>query len=360
MTVLVFGAGTDYALLIIARYREELRRHEDRHEAMAVALRGPSRRSCASRRPCDRRCCACWPPSCTATRGLGPVAAIGVVAALRDDDAAAGDAGALRPLGVLAVRAALRRAPRAMSRRGPRLGPGSRRWSAAAHGTVWLATAAVLAALRLGVPTSARACPATRLYTNEVGSITGQQLIERHYPGGTSSPAVVLAAAATAGPVWPPRRTASTGSRTSAATGRSADGRWVRIDATLADPPAPARPGRRSTRLRDGRAGGARRGRRWSAATGRARGRRTRARSRDNAVVIPLILGVVLVVLILLLRAIVAPLVLLAERRAVLRGGDGRGRASSSTRSGTRDCAARCRCRHSCSWWPWASTTRSS
>ena len=39
LDVLVFGAGTDYALLLTARYREELRRHEDRHAAMAVALR---------------------------------------------------------------------------------------------------------------------------------------------------------------------------------------------------------------------------------------------------------------------------------------------------------------------------------
>ena len=38
VSILVIGAGTDYALLLVARYREELRRHEDRHEAMAFAL----------------------------------------------------------------------------------------------------------------------------------------------------------------------------------------------------------------------------------------------------------------------------------------------------------------------------------
>ncbi|MEU7678299.1 efflux RND transporter permease subunit [Micromonospora taraxaci] len=38
-SVLVFGAATDYALLLIARYREELRRTEDRFAAMRSALR---------------------------------------------------------------------------------------------------------------------------------------------------------------------------------------------------------------------------------------------------------------------------------------------------------------------------------
>lgn len=44
LPVLVFGAGTDYALLLVARYREELRRHPDRHRAMRAALRsaGPA------------------------------------------------------------------------------------------------------------------------------------------------------------------------------------------------------------------------------------------------------------------------------------------------------------------------------
>ncbi|MCD9155166.1 MMPL family transporter [Aeromicrobium duanguangcaii] len=39
-SVLVFGAGTNYALLLIARYREELRRHSSRHEAMRTAVGG--------------------------------------------------------------------------------------------------------------------------------------------------------------------------------------------------------------------------------------------------------------------------------------------------------------------------------
>ncbi len=39
LSVLVFGAGTDYALLLISRYRDELRSHHDRREAMSLALR---------------------------------------------------------------------------------------------------------------------------------------------------------------------------------------------------------------------------------------------------------------------------------------------------------------------------------
>jgi len=39
LSVLVFGAGTDYALLLISRYRDELKTHESRYVAMSVAVR---------------------------------------------------------------------------------------------------------------------------------------------------------------------------------------------------------------------------------------------------------------------------------------------------------------------------------
>ena len=63
LTVLVFGAGTDYALLLVARYREELRRHEDRHEAMALALHraGPAVLASGATVVLEHAG-ACWPP----------------------------------------------------------------------------------------------------------------------------------------------------------------------------------------------------------------------------------------------------------------------------------------------------------
>ncbi len=58
LLVLVFGAGTDYALLLTARYREELHRHEDKHEAMRVAVRQAGPGILARRAQSSRRCCA--------------------------------------------------------------------------------------------------------------------------------------------------------------------------------------------------------------------------------------------------------------------------------------------------------------
>jgi len=80
--VLVFGAGTDYALLLTARYREELRRHEDRHHAMAVALRRAGPAIIASACTVMLSLLTLVVAELNSTKGMGPVLAIGVGVAL--------------------------------------------------------------------------------------------------------------------------------------------------------------------------------------------------------------------------------------------------------------------------------------
>lgn len=76
--ILVIGAGTDYALLLVARYREELRRHEDRHEAMAFALHraAPALLASAATVAVGMLCLVF--AELNSTAGLGPVNAIGI------------------------------------------------------------------------------------------------------------------------------------------------------------------------------------------------------------------------------------------------------------------------------------------
>src|SRR5215213_9959891 len=82
LTVLVFGAGTDYALLLTARYREELRRHADRHEAMAVALGRAAPAIIASGATVILSLLCLLVAELSSTRSLGPVMAIGVAVGL--------------------------------------------------------------------------------------------------------------------------------------------------------------------------------------------------------------------------------------------------------------------------------------
>ena len=78
VSILVIGAGTDYALLLVARYREELRRHEDRHEAMAFALHRATPAIIASAGTVIVGMLCLMLAEMNSTAGLGPVAAIGV------------------------------------------------------------------------------------------------------------------------------------------------------------------------------------------------------------------------------------------------------------------------------------------
>jgi len=78
LPVLVFGAGTDYALLLVSRYREELRRHEDKHTAMRVALRTAGPAILASGLTVIVALLTLSLAEVNGTAGLGPIGAMGV------------------------------------------------------------------------------------------------------------------------------------------------------------------------------------------------------------------------------------------------------------------------------------------
>jgi putative drug exporter of the RND superfamily len=79
--VLVLGAGTDYALLIVARYREELHNRLDRHEAMAAAMRSAGPAVFASSATVIAALLCLTIAKVNGTSGMGPIAAMGVACA---------------------------------------------------------------------------------------------------------------------------------------------------------------------------------------------------------------------------------------------------------------------------------------
>src|ERR687893_1698547 len=81
MSILVLGAGTDYALLIVARYREELHHTEDRHAAMRAAMRSAGPAVFASAATVIAALFCLTIAKVNGTSGLGPIAAIGVACA---------------------------------------------------------------------------------------------------------------------------------------------------------------------------------------------------------------------------------------------------------------------------------------
>jgi len=312
MLILVFGAGTDYALLLIARYREELRRHPNRYAAMAVAWRRSIPAILASAATVTVGMLCLLAGQMNDIRGLGPVAAAGIVVAF-------------------AVVTTLMPAVLVILGRWifwpfiPRYAPTACADMAQQHPTwhrfaqaigrrprpVWAITALALAALAFGISGLRFGQPADKLYTEDVGSVVGQRLIEAHYPGGTSYPAQIIAAAGSADRVVAAAASVD-GVAAARQAARSADGRWVRVEAVLDDPPDSPAAKAAVQRIRDvvhavpgadALVGGE------TATTVDI----ARAAGRDAAVVMPLILGVVLVVLVLLLRALVAPLLLAAS-----------------------------------------------
>ncbi|MCO1597273.1 MMPL family transporter [Micromonospora sp. RHAY321] len=322
LTVLVFGAGTDYALLLIARYREELHRHDRPWDAMRTAWKGAAPAIIASGGTVIVSLLCLLLSSLNSNRALGPVAAIGIAATLLVMLTF------LPALLVLGGRWAFwPRRPRS-DEADPRAEHGI--WSriagfVARHARpIWLTTAVVLAVLTLGLTQlGATTLGQSDLFTQRTDSVDGQEVISRHFPAGTGSPATIFATEQTArqvaqvaqgvpgvAAVRPVSAGQQTGPPDPAAAPKVVDGR-VQLEATLADPPDSDGAERtiRELRVAVHRVPGA------DAVVGGFTAINvdtSDAARRDQNVIIPVVLVVIAIILALLLRALLAPLLLIA------------------------------------------------
>jgi putative drug exporter of the RND superfamily len=308
LTVLVFGAGTDYALLLVARYREELRRHEDRHEAMAVALHraGPAIIASASTVIAGMLCLTL--AETNATRGLGPVAAIGI---------AVGLAVMLTLLPALLTSAGRwvfwPKRPQYGLPDPTTTGVWSRVGAAIAQHArlTWVVTTLVLAALALGiVQLNATGLTNKDAFRGTPDSVAGAEVLAQHFVAGSGSPVVIISTADKADAVRTAVLTAGGIDPTTVAAPVVRNG-TAYLQGTLTDPPDSKAAYDTIDQVRDAvhAVPGARA---LVGGTTAINLDLQRAAVTDRNIIIPVVLAVVFVILMLLLRAVVAPLLLVA------------------------------------------------
>lgn len=302
-SVLVFGAGTNYALLLIARYREELRRHDSRHEAMrrAVGQAGPA--ILASSGTVILALASLGLADAAFLRGIGYVGALGLA---------------------VAVAFALLVLPSAMVLPGrwlfwpfmPRKGQAdptkdgvwARLGRAVGRRPVAVAVVSVLglvalASLALGARTG---LSQTEQFRDPPESVVAQERLAEAFPAGFSSP---LRVATTPDDV---DAVTSAAEKVGAVDVRPAgsQGDLAEVDVVLADAAGTSGSLATTRDLRSELADVA-----PDALVGGEVAEDVDSRdaaSRDRAVLVPVVLGIVLVVLLVLLRSVVAALLLTA------------------------------------------------
>lgn len=308
LSVLVLGASVDYALLLVARYREELRNFEDRHEAMAHALHRAAPAILASGLTVALGMSCLTIAEMNSTAGLGPVLAVGVLCAL---------------LVMLILMPALlvilgrwnfwpfiphfgsadHQATGLWARVGNRI--------ATAPRLTWLVTAVILGALSLGVvQLNAHGLTLDEQFVGKPAVVDATKTVGRHFPAGDGAPIQVLANADKLAEVTSALAgVAGIAPDTVKVTGQSGD--QVFVEATQTSAPASAAAIDTVDRARavlhtiDGAhaiVGG----------QDAVLDDTAKASAADTRAIIPIVLVVIFVVLMVLLRALVAPALLLA------------------------------------------------
>ena len=190
LPVLVFGAGTDYGLLLVSRYREELRSHQDKHDAVRIAMRRAGPAIVASGLTVMAALLTLSIAEVTSTAGLGPIGALGVGLAM------------VSMLTILPALLAItgRKAfwpfiPRygsegtdethgLWSRIAAWVGRGPRR--------VWIGTTVLLLVLCVGLTQLNSDLTSGNGFRNDVDSAEGQNLIEESFPAGANAPTDIV------------------------------------------------------------------------------------------------------------------------------------------------------------------------
>ena len=316
--ILVVGAATDYGLLLVARFREELRREESKYTAMRIALRQSWEPIAASAATVILGVLCLLLSDLSSNRGLGPVAAVAVT---------------------LALVAALSFLPAALVLLGraafwpvrPRYGvepPAGKGWQrvAALVGRrprrVLAGSVLLLVALAVFAPTyEADGLPFSDSISGEPNGIVGQEALARHFDAGAGSPAVIItpedsrqevaeAAAAVDGVASVVPFTGATAAPGTPADPLVVDG-LVQLDATLSVTADSVEATRVVEDLRAALD---------DVSTEALVGGQTASNldlqetaTRDLQVIVPMVLLVITVVLALLLRSLVAPLLLIAS-----------------------------------------------
>ncbi|MGR3875145.1 MMPL family transporter [Streptomyces graminifolii] len=317
LSILVIGAATDYALLLTARFREELALRENRTAAAVAAVRRSFGAITASAATVALGLLALLASDLTNNRALGPVGAIGIACAMLS--ALTFLPAVLALLGRTAFWPSLPKASDASveghgvwGRIGAAVDARPRR--------TWVVTALVLAVFAAFSPSlSAKGVPLDEIFVNDAPSVAAQKTLGQHFPGGSGNPAVIIADADRAAQVTTAARdtkgVASVGAVS--ASGRPGAGTplvvggQVRIDAVLeAAADSDAAKGtvaRLRTNLHavagaDALVGG------YTAQQYDTQ----RTAARDRTVIVPIVLGIILLILMLLLRSLLVPLLLVA------------------------------------------------
>jgi len=301
LSVLVFGAGTNYALLLVARYREELRRTADRFTAMGVAVRGAGPAILASGGTVVASLLMLSFADLAGTRALGIACAIGIAIAM--------------VFALIVLPAAL-----VVCGRGlfwpfvPR--PGSTEsegfWARLGRRVsrrpliVAAASVAGIAVLTLGLSGYRVGLSQTEQLVGEPESVTAQDIIDTSFATTQTATTVIIAPEGAANDAA--ETAAEVDGVANAQPGESTDG-VTRIDVTLESEPQSEGAFQSVQLLRaDLDAVGA------EVLVGGSDAEQLDVRDtaeRDFSLIAPLILAVVFAILALLLRAVLAPILLL-------------------------------------------------